>query len=125
MKVTNTYLICYGKEPTALKLMPDFRVVLCEYLVGAQGVYLWIEQSLVTSREAVNRSFIIARPGKSVPESYQYVDSAIDPFGSRAHHVFQLPAQAADPHSLSKGKWRVFPMAQSPRLPEYHRPVAP
>jgi len=93
MKKTSQYLICFGPEPTELTLMPDFQVVLCEHLVGAQGVYLWIEQSPVSSRKAINRSFIVARPGKPLPETYDYVDSAVDPFGSRAHHVFQLPIQ--------------------------------
>lgn len=93
MKTTSQYLICFGTEPTELTLMPDFRVVLCEYLVGAQGVYLWLEQSPLSSEKAITRSFIVARPGKPVPENYDYVDSAVDPFGSRAHHVFQLPIQ--------------------------------
>ena len=93
MKTTSQYLICFGAEPTELTLMPDFQVVLCEHLVGVQGVYLWIEQSPVSSRKAISRSFIVARPGKPVPETYDYVESAVDPFGSRAHHVFQLPIQ--------------------------------
>ena len=93
MKITSQYLICFGPEPTELTLMPDFQVVLCEHLVGAQGVYLWIEQSPVSSSKGVSRSFIVARPGKPLPEDYDYVDSAVDPFGSRSHHVFQLPIQ--------------------------------
>ena len=93
MKSTSQYLICFGPESTELTLMPNFQVVLCEYLVGAQGVYLWIEQSPVSSRKSITRSFIVARPGKPLPETYDYVDSAVDPFGSRAHHVFQLPIQ--------------------------------
>ncbi len=96
MKITNTYLIGYGQEPTALELMPDFQVVLCEYLVGAKGVCLWIEQSAVSARRSVTRHFIVARPGKSLPENYEYVVSAVDPFGSRAHHVFQLPLEAEE-----------------------------
>lgn len=96
MKTTYQYLLCFGQSPTALELMPDFQVVLCEYLVGAEGVYLWIEQSAVTPGKAVTRHFVVARPGKSVPDDYEYLDSAIDPFGSRAHHVFQLPIQAPE-----------------------------
>lgn len=94
MKTINKYLITYGQEPTTLKLMPDFRAVFCEYLVGAKGVYLWVEQSTVMARQAITRHFVVALPGRTVPESYEYIDSAVDPFGSRAHHVFQLPVQA-------------------------------
>ncbi|MCK2151281.1 hypothetical protein MYE70_19615 [Marinobacter alexandrii] len=93
MKTIDKYLIHYGQEPTAIKLMPDFRAVFCEYLVGAKGVYLWVEQSPYTSRKAITRNFRVALPGRAVPESYEYIDSAVDPFGSRAHHVFQLPVQ--------------------------------
>ncbi|WP_372985611.1 hypothetical protein [Marinobacter sp.] len=95
MKTIDKYLLCFGQEPTALKLMPDFQVVFCEYLVGAKGVYLWVEQSPVASGKATTRRFIVARPGKSVPDHYEYVDSAVDPFGSTAHHVFQLPVKVA------------------------------
>lgn len=94
MKTLNQYLIAYGQEPTTLRLMPDFRAVFCEYLVGAKGVYLWIEQSSEQSNQAIIRKFIVARPGRCVPEAYEYIDSAVDPFDSQAHHVFQLPAQA-------------------------------
>jgi|GEM_PF-326237 len=95
MKTIDKYLLCFGQEPTPVALMPDFQVVFCEYLVGAKGVYLWVEQSPVSSQQATTRHFLVARPGKSVPEEYEYVDSAVDPFGSRAHHVFQLPEKAS------------------------------
>ena len=94
MKTINKYLIAYGQEPTTLRLMPDFRAVFCEYLVGAKGVYLWIEQSSAQSNHAITRKFIVARPGRCVPEAYEYIDSAVEPFDSQAHHVFQLPVQA-------------------------------
>lgn len=93
MKTIDKYLIHYGQEPTAIKVMPDFRAVFCEYLVGAKGVYLWVEQSAYTSRKAITRQFMVALPGRTVPEHYEYIDSAVDPFGSKAHHVFQLPVQ--------------------------------
>ena len=93
MKTISKHLITYGQEPTTLRLMPDFRPVFCEHLVGAKGVYLWIEQSSTHPNRAITRKFIVARPGRCVPETYEYVDSAVDPFGSQAHHVFQLPVE--------------------------------
>lgn len=93
MKTIDKYLIHYGQEPTKIKLMPDFRAVFCEYLVGAKGVYLWVEQSTSTPRKAITRHFLVALPGRTVPESYEYIDSAIDPFGASTHHVFQVPVQ--------------------------------
>ncbi|RBP30662.1 hypothetical protein DET50_10777 [Marinobacter pelagius] len=119
MKTTSKYLLCFGQEPTELMLMPDFRVVLCEYLVGAKGVYLWVEQSPVRSRKAIPRHFIVARPGKSVPENYEYIDSAVDPFGSRAHHVFQLPVKTSSRNQAPFS--RILP--QSPGTPEPGHPA--
>ncbi|WP_004580306.1 DUF7352 domain-containing protein [Marinobacter nanhaiticus] len=93
MKTTQKHLISFGQRPTELTLMPDFRVVWCEYLVGASGIYLWLEQSPIDPDHAITGHFLVARPGQSVPDDYGYVDSAVDPYGCRAHLVFQLPLE--------------------------------
>lgn len=118
MKTIHKFLINPGKEPTRLTLKRDFRVVRCEYLVPEKGVYLWVEQSLKVTIPTVERQFRIAFSGDPVPETYQYLGTALDTFGPEAYHVFELPQEphagiaeptaehAADPALLGQARYQ-------------------
>ncbi|MFC4258959.1 hypothetical protein ACFOZ5_07945 [Marinobacter lacisalsi] len=91
MKTIHKFRINPGKEPTRLTLKRGFRVVRCEYLVAEKGVYLWVEQPLNVVTPTVEGQFRVAFSGDPVPESFQYLGTALDPFGPEAYHVFELP----------------------------------
>lgn len=91
MKTIHKFLLNDRGESTTLRLREGYRVVRCEYLVAAKGVYLWVEQSLKPTVPMVERQFLVTFSGDPVPEAYGYLDTALDPFGPEAYHVFELP----------------------------------
>ena len=92
MKTIHKFLLNDRGTSTTLRLREGYRVVRCEYLVAAKGVYLWVEQSLKPTVPMVERQFLVTFSGDPVPEAYGYLDTALDPFGPEAYHVFELPA---------------------------------
>lgn len=95
MKTIHKFVLSGKGEPTTIRLREGYKVVRCEYLMAAKGVYLWVEQTLKPTVPFVERQFLVAYSGDPVPEAYEYVDTALDPFGPEAYHVFQLPSAAA------------------------------
>lgn len=92
MKTIHKFRLEPGKEPTTLTLKEGYRVVRSEYVVPHKAVYLWVEQPLSVSTPTVERQFRVAFSGEPVPDSYEYLDTALDPFGPEAFHVFAVPA---------------------------------
>ncbi|PXX92692.1 hypothetical protein DIT71_05810 [Marinobacter vulgaris] len=90
MKTIHKFRLEMGKEPNTLKLREGYRVVRCEYLVSQKGVYLWVEQPLNVAIPMVERQFVVVYSGDPVPVSYQHLDTALDPFGPEAYHVFEV-----------------------------------
>ncbi len=102
MKTIHKFRLDSGKEPTTLKLRQGYRVVRCEYLVSQKAVFLWVEQPLKVDLPELERSFLVTFSGEPVPSAYQYLDTALDPFGPEAYHVFEVRDEAsAQPHPLS------------------------
>jgi len=98
MKTIHKFRIECGKEPTTLRLREGCRVVRCEYLVAQKGIYLWVEQPLNVTVPTIERQFVVAFSGDPVPDSYQYLDTALDPFGPEAYHLFEVTqAEARKP----------------------------
>lgn len=95
MKTIHKFRLEDRKEPTTLVLKQGYRVVRCEYVVPQKGVYLWVEQPLNVTIPDVERQFMVAFSGDPVPVAYQYLDTAIDPFGPEAYHVFEVPITPA------------------------------
>ncbi|KPQ27682.1 MAG: hypothetical protein HLUCCX14_13750 [Marinobacter excellens HL-55] len=91
MKTIHKFRLELGKEPTTLTLREGFRVVRCEYLVAQKTVFLWVQQPLSVTVPMVERQFRVAMSGDPVPDAYEYLDTALDPFGPEAYHVFELP----------------------------------
>ncbi|EON92903.1 hypothetical protein MARLIPOL_09119 [Marinobacter lipolyticus SM19] len=112
MKTIHKFRLESGKEPNTLKLREGYRVVRCEYVVPQKGVYLWVEQPLNVDIPVVERQFLVVYSGDPVPASYQYLDTALDPFGPEAYHVFEVtearPVQATitKPHQVSSVLFR-------------------
>lgn len=92
MKTIHKFRLEPGKEPTTLSLREGSRVVRCEYIVPDKSVYLWVEQPLSVRARTVERKFRVAFSGEPVPDNFEYLDTALDPFGPEAYHVFELPA---------------------------------
>lgn len=91
MKTIHKFRVDHGKQVTRLQLKSGFRIVRCEYLVPDKGVYLWVEQPLNVGKPNVERQFVVAFSGEPVPDSYQYLGTALDSFGPEAYHVFEVP----------------------------------
>lgn len=90
MKTILKFRLESGKQPNTLKLRPGYRVVRCEYVVPQKAVYLWVEQPLKVDLPELERQFLVTFSGEPVPSAYQYVDTALDPFGPEAYHVFEV-----------------------------------
>ncbi|MDI9243818.1 hypothetical protein [Marinobacter sp. CHS3-4] len=94
MKTIHKFRLESGKALNTLKLKSGYRVVRCEYLVSEKAVFLWVEQSLKVDLPEVERQFLVAFSGEPVPSDYDYVDTALDPFGPEAYHVYQVSHQS-------------------------------
>jgi hypothetical protein len=90
MKTILKFRLESGKTPNTLRLRSGYRVVRCEYVVPQKAVYLWVEQPLKVDLPELERRFLVTLSGEPVPSAYQYVDTAVDPFGPEAYHVFEV-----------------------------------
>jgi len=116
MKTIHKFRLEPGKEPTTLTLREGFRVVRCEYLVAQKAVFLWVQQPLNVTVPTVERKFRVAMSGEPVPDAFVYLDTALDPFGPEAYHVFEVPAgELVEPgngydhfsaHPVNQAGWR-------------------
>lgn len=98
MKTIHKFRVEAGKEPTTLNLKEGYRVVRCEYIVPHKAVYLWVEQPLNVGTPTIERQFRVALSGEPVPDRFDYLGTALDPFGPEAYHVFAIPAGENDIH---------------------------
>lgn len=112
MKTIHKFRLECGKEPNTLKLREGYRVVRCEYVVPQKGVYLWVEQPLNVAIPVVERQFVVVYSGDPVPTSYQYLDTALDPFGPEAYHIFEVAEAPAG--KLPAQNQQVSPMLFRP-----------
>lgn len=92
MKTIHKFRLEPGKELTTLTLKEGYRVVRSEYIVPHKAVYLWVEQPLNVTTPTLERQFRVAFSGEPVPDHYEYLDTALDPFDPEAYHVFAVPA---------------------------------
>lgn len=116
MKTIHKFRLDTGNQPTRLTLREGFRVVRCEYLVAQKAVFLWVQQPLNVTIPTVERQFRVAMSGEPVPDSYEYLGTALDPFGPEAYHVFEVTAGEAamtdddhdryGEHSFGQPDWR-------------------
>ena len=93
MKTVQKYRLDLSGEPKTLNLREGYRVVRCEYLLAEKAVYLWVEVPLNVDIPIEDRQFRVVYSGEPVPDSYEHVDTALDPFGPEAYHVYALPEQ--------------------------------
>ncbi|WP_225315037.1 DUF7352 domain-containing protein [Marinobacter confluentis] len=90
MKTILKFRLESGKEPNVLKLRTGYRVVRCEYVVPQKAVFLWVEQPLKVDLPELERRFLVTFSGEPVPSAYRYLDTALDPFGPEAYHVYEV-----------------------------------
>ena len=95
MKTIHQYQLANDKQVTSLALREGFRIVRCEYVVAQKRVYLWVEEPLKIDLPVSEHQFMVVGSGVPVPVSHCYVDTAVDPFGPEAFHVYQVVNNAA------------------------------
>ncbi len=93
MKTIHKFRLDSDKRPNVLTLKEGYRVVRSEYVVADKAVYLWVEQPLSVEVPSVRRTFQIAFSGDALPANFEYVDTALDPFGPEAYHVYEITRQ--------------------------------
>lgn len=92
MKTVHKYRLDTAGDIKALKLRQGYRIVRCEYLVPHKAVFLWVEEALSLDIPSCERHFRVVCSGHPIPENYRHVDTALDPFGPEAFHVYEVPA---------------------------------
>ncbi|GAA6131197.1 DUF7352 domain-containing protein [Halopseudomonas sabulinigri] len=95
MKTIHQYPLNSDKKPTRLKLREGYRIVRCEYLIAQKQVYLWVEELLSIDLPVLQREFVVVESGAPVPLSYHHIDTALDPFGPQAFHVYEVAQKSA------------------------------
>jgi len=94
MKTIHKFRVHSGQEATRLRLKEGFRVVRSEYIVSDKAVYLWVEQPLGAGIPESERYFRVVFSGQPIPDDYEYIDTALDPFGPEAFHVYEIPSES-------------------------------
>ena len=121
MKTIHKFRLEPSKEPTTLTLKEGYRVVRSEYIVPHKAVYLWVEQPLGVTTPTLTRQFRVAFSGEPVPDSFEHLDTALDPFGPEAYHVFAVPvgegtlsspvSEGASNDAYSQSSWQTTAMS--------------
>ncbi|MHA7880482.1 MAG: DUF7352 domain-containing protein [Saccharospirillum sp.] len=91
MKTIHKHRLDIDAKVNTLALREGYRVVRCEYLVPEKAVFLWVEVSLDITRPMREQQFRVIRSGEPVPDDFDYLDTALDPFDPKAFHVFEIP----------------------------------
>jgi hypothetical protein len=113
MKTIHQYALDGDKQINSLALRAGYRIVRCEYLIAQKQVYLWVEEPLNITLPVSQQQFIVVGSGAPVPMSYSYIDTALDPFGPQAFHVYAvIPAEADQPNEASTAR------PPTPSIPE-------
>tara|TARA_R110002124_G_scaffold287050_2_gene470064 strand:+ start:1985 stop:2341 length:357 start_codon:yes stop_codon:yes gene_type:complete len=94
MKTIHQYQLESDKQVSTLALRDGYRIVRCEYVVAQKRVYLWVEEPLRIDLPVTEHQFMVVSSGDPVPVSYNHVDTALDPFGPQAFHVYEVIAPA-------------------------------
>ncbi len=90
MKAIHKYRLETSDSTTTLRLKEGYRVVRFEFLVAEKGLFMWVEEPLRADVALCEASFRVAMTGKPVAMSYEYLDTALDPFGPEAYHLFRV-----------------------------------
>lgn len=114
MKTIHKFRLDSDRQPNTLTLREGYRVVRCEYIVPSKAVFLWVEQPLNVDVPTVERKFQVAYSGDALPAHFRYVDTALDPFGPEAYHVFEVVEEEkpfSAPADTHRDLFRVSPVA--------------
>ena len=114
MKTIHKFRLDSDKQLNILTLREGYRVVRCEYIVPSKAVFLWVEQPLNVDVPTVERKFQVAFSGDALPAHFRYVDTALDPFGPEAYHVFEVmedQQRRTEPADVHPDLFRVSPVA--------------
>lgn len=93
MKAIHKYRLEASDRATRLQLKEGYRVVRFEYLVAEKGLFMWVEEPLRADVGMCEASFKVAMTGKPVAMDYEYMDTALDPFGPEAYHLFRIESE--------------------------------
>lgn len=93
MKAIHKYRLETSDTVNTLHLKAGYQVVRFEYLVAEKGLFMWVEEPLRADVPYCQASFRVAMTGKPVAMDYEYMDTALDPFGPEAYHLFRVKAE--------------------------------
>ncbi|WP_253938468.1 DUF7352 domain-containing protein [Hahella sp. HN01] len=91
MKAIHKYRLEGPQTANRIMLREGSRIVRSEYLVTEKAVFIWVEEPLAVEIPSQPRLFYVVMSGEPVPENYCHLDTALDPFGPEAYHVFEAP----------------------------------
>lgn len=94
MKAIHKYRLEASDRVNTLHLKEGYRVVRFEYLVAEKGLFMWVEEPLRADVPLCDACFRVAMTGRPVAMNYEYMDTALDPFGPEAYHLFRVEAEA-------------------------------
>ncbi len=97
MKAIHKYRLEASDSPNTLHLKEGYRVVRFEYLVAEKGLFMWVEEPLRADVPLCEASFRVAMTGKPVSMDFEYMDTALDPFGPEAYHLFRVETVSTHP----------------------------
>ncbi|MBK8969975.1 MAG: hypothetical protein IPM37_00875 [Hahellaceae bacterium] len=90
MKTIHKYRLQCGGAINTLKLREGYRFVRSEYLVTEKAVFIWVEEPLAVTLPTQTLQLKVVGTGEPVPVAYRYLDTALDPFGPEAYHVYEV-----------------------------------
>ncbi len=90
MKAIHKYHLEVSDSAHTLHLKEGYRVVRFEYMVAEKGLFMWVEEPLRADVPVCEARFRVAMTGKPVAMDYEYLDTALDPFGPKAYHLFRV-----------------------------------
>ncbi|WP_114416586.1 DUF7352 domain-containing protein [Marinospirillum perlucidum] len=98
MKTIHKYPL-NSADTTLLKLRRGYRLVHSEYLVTEKAVFVWIEVPLDVDLPEETLALKVYRTGEPLPKALEHLDTAVDPFGPEAYHVYRVKEESS---SLSR-----------------------
>ena len=101
MKTIHKYRLEEPGKVSNIELREGHRVVRSEYLVVEKAVFIWVEEPLNVDVPSKVHQFRVTMSGEPVADNLIYRDTALDPFGPEAYHVFEVPAASDEKASPS------------------------
>lgn len=91
MKTIQKHTLLTDDKIQTITLKRGFRIVRVEYLVTERVISIWVESPLKADIPNVEKSFVVKKTNRPVPDEYVYIHTAIDLLKPEAFHLFEVP----------------------------------